>query len=281
MLLVLFIEAEQVTDTAYQLAAKAKRIYLVDSGLLFNSPYPPLLRPERDVDIFLSFDFSAREKDNEISFHVINWISFVDQILNFDQHFAPMNFKILCVSVLNSWVKKVLRQQVQFRLTHISLFRNCIWQSNGQEQTIWSSHQSTPRNSWKRTESKSITCSQIPRILPVQLWCIFLSSTKPSKNKANQVLSEIGLIFLFVNEWFVIRFEHFLFFCLLPPISSGHELRLRWFVVVDRVEIISSTLEASFEHERSLSWSIHEIKNVGKTLPWLTSCVPEQINGNC
>ncbi|XP_066028623.1 cytosolic phospholipase A2-like [Pocillopora verrucosa] len=62
-------EAEQVTDTAYQLAAKAKRIYLVDSGLLFNSPYPPLLRPERDVDIFLSFDFSAREKDNEISFH--------------------------------------------------------------------------------------------------------------------------------------------------------------------------------------------------------------------
>ena len=72
MLLVLFIEAEQVTDTTYQLAAKAKRIYLVDSGLLFNSPYPPLLRPERDVDIFLSFDFSAREKDNEISFHVIN-----------------------------------------------------------------------------------------------------------------------------------------------------------------------------------------------------------------
>ena len=31
MLLVLFIEAEQVTDTAYQLAAKAKRIYLVDN----------------------------------------------------------------------------------------------------------------------------------------------------------------------------------------------------------------------------------------------------------
>ena len=72
MLLVLFIEAEQVTDTADQLAAKAKRIYLVDSGLLFNSPYPPLLRPERDVDIFLSFDFSARQKDNEIYFHVIN-----------------------------------------------------------------------------------------------------------------------------------------------------------------------------------------------------------------
>ncbi|PFX34527.1 cytosolic phospholipase A2-like [Stylophora pistillata] len=62
-------EAKEVTDTADHLAVKAKRIYLVDSGLLFNSPYPPLLRPERDVDIFLSFDFSAREKDNELSFN--------------------------------------------------------------------------------------------------------------------------------------------------------------------------------------------------------------------
>lgn len=66
------LEAKEVTDTADHLAVKAKRIYLVDSGLLFNSPYPPLLRPERDVDIFLSFDFSAREKDNELSFNVIH-----------------------------------------------------------------------------------------------------------------------------------------------------------------------------------------------------------------
>lgn len=62
-------EAKEVTDTVDHLAVKAKRIYLVDSGLLFNSPYPPLLRPERDVDIFLSFDFSAREKDDELSFN--------------------------------------------------------------------------------------------------------------------------------------------------------------------------------------------------------------------
>ena len=50
---------------------KDKRIYLVDSGLVFNSPYPLLLRPERDVDIYLSFDFSARDKEEEMPFQVI------------------------------------------------------------------------------------------------------------------------------------------------------------------------------------------------------------------
>lgn len=63
-------EAEEVSETADQLSLKAKRIYLVDSGLAFNSPYPLLLRPERDVDIFLSFDFSARKKDDESPFQV-------------------------------------------------------------------------------------------------------------------------------------------------------------------------------------------------------------------
>jgi len=59
---------EDITDAADQLAMKDKRIYLVDSGLVFNSPYPLLLRPERDVDIFLSFDFSARDKEEEMPF---------------------------------------------------------------------------------------------------------------------------------------------------------------------------------------------------------------------
>ena len=59
-----------VTETADQLALTAKHIYLVDSGLVFNSPYPPMLRHERDVDIFLSFDFSARNRDVEFPFEV-------------------------------------------------------------------------------------------------------------------------------------------------------------------------------------------------------------------
>ena len=59
-----------MSEAADQLVVKSKRIYLVDSGLVFNSPYPPLLRPQRNVDIFISFDFSAREKDIEMPFKV-------------------------------------------------------------------------------------------------------------------------------------------------------------------------------------------------------------------
>lgn len=70
LFIVFCTEAEEVSETVDQLALKAKRIYLVDSGLVFNSPYPLLLRPQRDVDIFLSFDFSARDKDDESPFQV-------------------------------------------------------------------------------------------------------------------------------------------------------------------------------------------------------------------
>ena len=37
-----------------------KRVHLVDAGLTFNSPYPAMLRPQRFVDLIISFDFSAR-----------------------------------------------------------------------------------------------------------------------------------------------------------------------------------------------------------------------------
>lgn len=45
-----------------------KRMELIDAGLMFNSPYPPLLRKQRSVDLILSFDFSARETDEERPF---------------------------------------------------------------------------------------------------------------------------------------------------------------------------------------------------------------------
>ncbi|KAK7094705.1 cytosolic phospholipase A2-like isoform X2 [Littorina saxatilis] len=41
-----------------------KRMYVVDGGLTFNSPFPLLLRPQRHVDLLLSFDFSARPCDS-------------------------------------------------------------------------------------------------------------------------------------------------------------------------------------------------------------------------
>ncbi|KAK7090826.1 cytosolic phospholipase A2-like [Littorina saxatilis] len=41
-----------------------KHIYMVDAGLTFNSPYPLILRPQRGVDVILSFDFSGRPSDS-------------------------------------------------------------------------------------------------------------------------------------------------------------------------------------------------------------------------
>ncbi|KAK3879753.1 hypothetical protein Pcinc_015739 [Petrolisthes cinctipes] len=46
----------------------AKKLFIVDSGLAFNSPYPLLLRPQRAVDIYLSFDFSQRASDSSHPF---------------------------------------------------------------------------------------------------------------------------------------------------------------------------------------------------------------------
>ena len=47
---------------------KAKKLFIVDSGLAFNSPFPLLLRPQRAVDIYLSFDFSQRPTDSQMPF---------------------------------------------------------------------------------------------------------------------------------------------------------------------------------------------------------------------
>ena len=47
-----------------------KKIFLVDSGLGFNIPFPLVLRPERHVELFLTFDFSSRFGDNGSPFRV-------------------------------------------------------------------------------------------------------------------------------------------------------------------------------------------------------------------
>ena len=47
-----------------------KKLYVVDGGLTFNSPYPLVLRPQREVDLILSFDFSARPSDTALPFKV-------------------------------------------------------------------------------------------------------------------------------------------------------------------------------------------------------------------
>merc|ERR1711872_592888 len=40
-----------------------KCMFVCDAGLAFNSPYPLVLRKERQADLILSFDYSARDKD--------------------------------------------------------------------------------------------------------------------------------------------------------------------------------------------------------------------------
>ncbi|KAJ7332344.1 hypothetical protein JRQ81_014524 [Phrynocephalus forsythii] len=53
------------------LDVKSKKIHIVDSGLTFNLPYPLVLRPQRGVDMIISFDFSARPSDSSPPFKEI------------------------------------------------------------------------------------------------------------------------------------------------------------------------------------------------------------------
>ncbi|XP_055934812.1 cytosolic phospholipase A2-like isoform X3 [Argiope bruennichi] len=46
----------------------SKTLYLVDGGLTFNLPFPLLLRPQRSIDLFITFDFSSREADHTAPF---------------------------------------------------------------------------------------------------------------------------------------------------------------------------------------------------------------------
>ncbi|XP_030881372.1 cytosolic phospholipase A2 [Leptonychotes weddellii] len=58
-------EFEQIYEP---LDVKSKKIHVVDSGLTFNLPYPLILRPQRGVDLIISFDFSARPCDSSPPF---------------------------------------------------------------------------------------------------------------------------------------------------------------------------------------------------------------------
>lgn len=50
----------------------AKKMYMVDAGLNFNIPFPVLLRPQRGVELYLSFDFTDRGGDDSPPFEVAN-----------------------------------------------------------------------------------------------------------------------------------------------------------------------------------------------------------------
>ncbi|XP_055043160.2 cytosolic phospholipase A2 [Misgurnus anguillicaudatus] len=56
-------------DRIYEpLDVKSRKIHVVDSGLTFNLPFPLILRPQRGIDLIISFDFSARPSDSSPPF---------------------------------------------------------------------------------------------------------------------------------------------------------------------------------------------------------------------
>ncbi|XP_074647268.1 cytosolic phospholipase A2-like isoform X2 [Tubulanus polymorphus] len=60
---------EDTFDGIFDMAStQQKKLFVVDAGLTFNSPYPLLLRPQRGVNLLLSFDFSARPSDDHHPF---------------------------------------------------------------------------------------------------------------------------------------------------------------------------------------------------------------------
>ena len=48
----------------------SRTLFMVDAGLSINLPIPPLVKPQRQVDLMISFDFSAQDADNEFPFQV-------------------------------------------------------------------------------------------------------------------------------------------------------------------------------------------------------------------
>lgn len=66
----LFKDPDEFEQIYEPLDVKSKKIHVVDSGLTFNLPYPLILRPQRGVDLIISFDFSARPSDSSPPFKV-------------------------------------------------------------------------------------------------------------------------------------------------------------------------------------------------------------------
>uniref|UniRef100_A0A3B4CMG8 Phospholipase A2 n=1 Tax=Pygocentrus nattereri TaxID=42514 RepID=A0A3B4CMG8_PYGNA len=61
-------DPNEFKDIYEPLDVRSKKIHVVDSGLTFNLPYPLILRPQRGVDLIISFDFSARPGDSSPPF---------------------------------------------------------------------------------------------------------------------------------------------------------------------------------------------------------------------
>lgn len=70
-------------------------LYMVDGGLTFNSPYPLLLRPQRGVQLYISFDFSTRRSDIDSPFRVSD---FLIKIQTQKKHFIARTLSLILES---------------------------------------------------------------------------------------------------------------------------------------------------------------------------------------
>ena len=64
------IDNDDFKDFAECADTDEKKIYLVDSGLSFNLPFPLTLRPQRGIELYITFDFSSRGSDSTPPFRV-------------------------------------------------------------------------------------------------------------------------------------------------------------------------------------------------------------------
>nr|CAD7571157.1 unnamed protein product [Timema californicum] len=107
-----------VADVDFQgfyepLTAHTKKLYLVDSGLTFNLPFPALLRPQRDVDIFLAFEFSNRAEDESSPFgvgdrklfHPHQWLSTPSFLIAYP-HFRSYLLQVVQQTASLRWGRK-------------------------------------------------------------------------------------------------------------------------------------------------------------------------------
>ena len=68
--------------------------YVIDAGTLMNSAYPLVLRPQREIDIILSFDFSSRKSENKelLDVSLTFDVSVVVIIVLFELHYFDLIF---------------------------------------------------------------------------------------------------------------------------------------------------------------------------------------------
>ena len=63
---------DQFKDCTEAISVDGHEVLLTDSRMGMNLPFPVMLNPERNIELFLVFDFSSRVTEDKLSF-VVRW----------------------------------------------------------------------------------------------------------------------------------------------------------------------------------------------------------------